>query len=75
MLELAFALLDLRRLVHVAVIAVIVAGAHAFGSPGIRAEVDRLVVTPVSQAAGIIERQLEYPLAVARSAAKLLGWN
>ena len=75
MVALAFALLDLRRLIHVALATMIVAGVHTFGSPGIRGEVDRLVVTPVSHAAEMVARQLEYPLAAARSAVRFFGWN
>ena len=75
MLGLALALLDARRLIHLALAAMIVAAIHTFGSPEIRGEVDRLVVTPVSHAAEMVGRQLDYPLAAAHSAVRFLGRN
>ena len=73
MIELAFALLDIRRLIHVVLVALAVAAAHTFGSPGIRAEVDRWVVTPISRAAETVSRQFDYPISVATQLAKSTG--
>ena len=75
MIELLFALLDIRRLFHVALVAMLVPAVQTFGSPGMRLEVNRLVVTPVVQVTSVVGRQLDAPIAALRSVAKGLGWN
>jgi hypothetical protein len=75
MTEMAFALLDLRRLIHIAAAAMIIAAIHSFGSSPIKSEVDRFVVNPITRAAQSIGRQFQGSMAAAQTVAGYLGMN
>ena len=67
MTNLGLALLDGRRLVHAALLVMLVVGAYVFGPPNVRHPVDEWVVTPVSHTARMLwnpseERDVHPPL-------------
>jgi hypothetical protein len=74
-IELAFALLDLRRLIHIAAAVMIIAAVHSFGSSPIKSEVDRFVVNPVTRVTQSVAKQFRNSMAAARSVVGYLGSN
>jgi hypothetical protein len=75
MIDLAFALLDLRRLIHIAAAAMIIAAIHAFGSSSLKSEVDRLVVNPVTRVAQSVTKQFQNSIAAVQSAVGYVASN
>ena len=75
MSQFAFALFDLRRLLHVALAATVIAMLHLYGPPGARAHLDAYLVTPVLRATETMGRHLGSPAVVVRAATKYLGWS
>jgi hypothetical protein len=75
MSQFAFALFDLRRLVHFALAAAVLAMVHLYGSPSARAQLDAYLVTPVLRATETMGRHLGSSTVAVRAATKYFGWN
>jgi hypothetical protein len=75
MSQVAFALLDLRRIFHLALAVTALALVYQYGPPSARAQVDRYLVTPVFDATESVGRQIRSGAATLRGATKYLGWN
>jgi hypothetical protein len=57
--EIAFALLDLRRMIHVAVLAAVVISVHNFGPAQLQVPVDAYLVNPVMRTSELLQRQFQ----------------
>jgi len=75
MSQVAFHLLDLRRIFHLALAVTAIAMVHLYGSPNARVQVDRYVVTPVLNATEAMGRQVGSGTATLHVATKFLGWE
>ena len=75
MSQFAFALLDLRRIFHLALAVTAIAMVHLYGSPSAHVQVDRYLVTPVLNATDAMGRQVGSGTATLRVATKFLGWE
>src|SRR5262249_33894784 len=73
--QFAFALLDLRRIFHVALAITAIAMVHLYGPPSTRAQLDRYLVTPVLNASESVGRQVGSGAVTLRNATKFLGWE
>jgi hypothetical protein len=63
-MQFAFAILDLRRVIHMAVLTGAVLAVHAFGPSQLQAPVDRYLVGPILRTSTLLQHQLEYGAAV-----------
>lgn len=70
-MQLTFALLDLRRLIHMAVLGAALMAAHMFGPPQIQAPMDQYLITPFVKTSTLLHHQFEAGAALVRS----LGWS
>jgi hypothetical protein len=75
MSQFAFALFDLRRFVHFALAAAVLAMVHLYGSPSARTQLDAYLVTPVLRATETMGRHVGSPAVAVRAATKYFGWN
>jgi hypothetical protein len=75
MSQVASALLDLRRIFHLALAVAAIAMVHLYGSPSARVQVDSYLVTPVLKATEAMERQVGSRATTLHGATKYLGWD
>ena len=75
MSQVAFALLDLRRIFHLALSVTAIAMVHLYGPTSARVQVDSYLVTPVLNATESVGRQVGSRAATLRGVTKYLGWN
>jgi hypothetical protein len=58
--QIAFVLLDLRRMFHVAVLAAAVISVHNFGPAQLQVPVDAYLVNPILRTSELLRRQFEF---------------
>ena len=75
MVHFVFALLEVRLVILLAVLAGGVSAIDAWGPPELQAPVHRSIVAPIVQASLVLQHQLDHGVAVVHDRGRQLGWQ
>ena len=75
MVPFVFALLDIRRTIHLAVLASSVSAINACGPTELQVPVHQLIVTPIVRSATLFQHELDRGAAVVLDIGRQLGWR